>query len=156
MSKLGHYKECVVDGRWYMGKCRCSSFECCTCVWKTWVLPKITEEWHLLSISIWCGNLRPPSEQQHGRACSHRACPGPPLGSWPTPLLKGLPHFILVAREWVLSMNKVVQLVPYMFYDVNVWWKGWPRENCELLLWNQSLAMCDVCFGSLSICLAER
>jgi hypothetical protein len=36
-------------------------------------------------------------------------------------LLKSLPHLILVAREWVPSTNKVVQLVPYMFYDVHVW-----------------------------------
>jgi len=35
-------------------------------------------------------------------------------------LLKSLPHLIPVARKWVPSMDKVVQLIPHMFYDVHV------------------------------------
>jgi hypothetical protein len=34
--------------------------------------------------------------------------------------LKSLPHLVLVARKGVTSTNKVVQLIPYMFYDVHV------------------------------------
>jgi hypothetical protein len=47
-------------------------------------------------------------------------------------ILKSFPHLILVTRKGIPGTNKVVQLIPYMFYDVHVGRRWGPREYSDL------------------------
>ena len=123
-----------MDRRWSTRKCLCNSYKHCTYFPKDMSTTKdykrmtLTEYWYL----VWYpwASFRAATSNTAGHAFIELV---KGLLQEVVPLiLKGLPHLILIAREWVPSTPKVVQLVSYMFYDVHVWWQGWPRENSDL------------------------